>query len=454
MAVKPIVYPQFAILDLNNGTGAAPNVAEPIAGKKDTGWNEGERPARETFNWLHRITNDWIEWFDQELGTGGVTGSFAELPALHSGLQFFCSAGGFTFGGVLFNEVQTATTCADNTLNYIYYKHGSLDVLVSGGAFPGNKDEIPLFIVTTLAGAITAVSDVRTIFNMQDIEASILDEHEIRTAGDAQTRVELNQADTTPTPDCALGDFFTYSPSNAVNSMQLPINADALDAANQTQTIRILITNGPGETTSFNFAQYNVMNSFTDQQGLATILGEGIFLCTFTFDATGDQWYGRIDGPGFDVNTPNTLRKVKTTNETKSVTGVTDDADLVGFTLPPGLYRVSGFLGTGFTPGNGGLDLNWEEVSGSFGIDNIWVTTTRTSNTSPFLTEGGVFFVTNFSDLTIPDNGINDTAFITIAGNLEVTAAAVLDFQWAPVNAALSGINKGSWIEFERIGDV
>ena len=64
MALKPTVFPQFAILDLNNGTAGAPNVVEPSSGKKDSGWNEGERPPRETFNWLHRITNDWIEYFE------------------------------------------------------------------------------------------------------------------------------------------------------------------------------------------------------------------------------------------------------------------------------------------------------------------------------------------------------------------------------------------------------
>jgi len=64
MAIKPIVFPRFATLDLNNGTGGAPNVVEPSSGKKDTGWNEGERPARETFNWIHRINHDWNAYFD------------------------------------------------------------------------------------------------------------------------------------------------------------------------------------------------------------------------------------------------------------------------------------------------------------------------------------------------------------------------------------------------------
>ena len=64
MAIKPIVLPRFASIDLNNGTGGAPNVVEPASSKKDSGWNEGERPARETFNWIHRINHDWNLYLD------------------------------------------------------------------------------------------------------------------------------------------------------------------------------------------------------------------------------------------------------------------------------------------------------------------------------------------------------------------------------------------------------
>lgn len=64
MAIKPTVFPRFATNDLNNGTGGAANVVEPGSAKKDTGWNEGERPARETFNWIHRINNDWNVYLD------------------------------------------------------------------------------------------------------------------------------------------------------------------------------------------------------------------------------------------------------------------------------------------------------------------------------------------------------------------------------------------------------
>lgn len=46
-----------------------PSVAEPPSPKKSSGWNIGERPAREYFNWLFQNVSDWIDWFDSQQGT-------------------------------------------------------------------------------------------------------------------------------------------------------------------------------------------------------------------------------------------------------------------------------------------------------------------------------------------------------------------------------------------------
>lgn len=65
MALKPLVKPRFATDDLNNGPLGGPNVQEPSEAKKNTGWNSGEKPPREYFNWLHRLTYQWIDWLDE-----------------------------------------------------------------------------------------------------------------------------------------------------------------------------------------------------------------------------------------------------------------------------------------------------------------------------------------------------------------------------------------------------
>lgn len=65
MALRPSVKPRFATTNLNNGPLGGANVTEPSELKKDSGWDAGEKPPRETFNWLHRITYLWIDYLDE-----------------------------------------------------------------------------------------------------------------------------------------------------------------------------------------------------------------------------------------------------------------------------------------------------------------------------------------------------------------------------------------------------
>jgi hypothetical protein len=52
---RPTVEPAFST------SGA--NVVEPSSGKKATGWLDSEIPPSEFFNWIHKITFDWIHYF-------------------------------------------------------------------------------------------------------------------------------------------------------------------------------------------------------------------------------------------------------------------------------------------------------------------------------------------------------------------------------------------------------
>ncbi len=54
--LDPIILPEFARLDFNNGFAGEANVLEPNNDKKDRGWDFGEEPDREYFNWLARYT--------------------------------------------------------------------------------------------------------------------------------------------------------------------------------------------------------------------------------------------------------------------------------------------------------------------------------------------------------------------------------------------------------------
>ena len=64
---QPPKKPDFATSDLTNGPLGALNVQEPTSGKKLSGWDYGEKPPREFFNWIHRITNNWLYYLDERV---------------------------------------------------------------------------------------------------------------------------------------------------------------------------------------------------------------------------------------------------------------------------------------------------------------------------------------------------------------------------------------------------
>lgn len=66
---KPDKLPELATLDVNNGILGAPNVQEPPTELKEEGWDFGQKPEREFFNWFGRYYYLWLGWFDQEVDT-------------------------------------------------------------------------------------------------------------------------------------------------------------------------------------------------------------------------------------------------------------------------------------------------------------------------------------------------------------------------------------------------
>lgn len=64
MATKPTSTARWAAT-----SGAS--IIEPTSGAKDVGFQEGEQPTAETFNWLHKTAHLWFEY----LNDGALTGN-------------------------------------------------------------------------------------------------------------------------------------------------------------------------------------------------------------------------------------------------------------------------------------------------------------------------------------------------------------------------------------------
>jgi hypothetical protein len=80
----PSTYPQFAQnsdgtnnnVTYSNGQG---NVVEPLGEEKLIGWSPDELPACNIFNWLHRLTSQWIQYLRETTDT--LIGELSALTA-------------------------------------------------------------------------------------------------------------------------------------------------------------------------------------------------------------------------------------------------------------------------------------------------------------------------------------------------------------------------------------
>lgn len=66
---RPTVFPDIALNDVNNGLLGAPNVQEPPTDLKNEGWDYGQKPEREYFNWYGRTINIWLKYVDERVTT-------------------------------------------------------------------------------------------------------------------------------------------------------------------------------------------------------------------------------------------------------------------------------------------------------------------------------------------------------------------------------------------------
>jgi len=92
MATKPSSKPNWTLGNASFGTVTV----EPSTGKKLAGWDAGERPPHQTFNWLfYNIGTEWLDYFeevtdglvnlqgifDAVVGTGGDFATLDDLVA-------------------------------------------------------------------------------------------------------------------------------------------------------------------------------------------------------------------------------------------------------------------------------------------------------------------------------------------------------------------------------------
>ena len=66
MAIKPTDLPEWASANQVDPISGINNVIEPPAEKKTNGWDRLEYPPRNWFNWLFRLSYNWLDWLKQQ----------------------------------------------------------------------------------------------------------------------------------------------------------------------------------------------------------------------------------------------------------------------------------------------------------------------------------------------------------------------------------------------------
>jgi microcystin-dependent protein len=82
---KPTNKPVIAESDVNLPNTGQPNKSQPVGSLLTVGYDKGQKPAAEEYNWLWDNNKEWIDYFEEKaFPTGGIimwSGSIGSIPA-------------------------------------------------------------------------------------------------------------------------------------------------------------------------------------------------------------------------------------------------------------------------------------------------------------------------------------------------------------------------------------
>lgn len=146
MATKPTKLPQWAALsdgsdnDIVDGVSGKNNVVEPTLGQKESGWTFKQFPPRQFFNWLARLTFQWLKYvddtIDQELKQTSSP-RFVDLT-INGGILDIQPGGSIALGdpviGTITEDGSSIVIAAETTKGVSITSDTSLSFIASGGS--------------------------------------------------------------------------------------------------------------------------------------------------------------------------------------------------------------------------------------------------------------------------------------------------------------------------------
>lgn len=161
---KPVLYPEWAMLDQPNPISGQQNVVVPPTEKMNYGWAFGEKPNRQWWNWLHRTTCDWIEYFDENLDFESdlfiPTWTGIDLPSIDQNTGYFTRDGDRVFINInlRWGEVISNGSTVDVTLTNLPFLPKNIPTFrQSFHVSRGSSLLIPVFPTFAGYGIISAI---------------------------------------------------------------------------------------------------------------------------------------------------------------------------------------------------------------------------------------------------------------------------------------------------------
>ena len=164
---KPTTFPQWATTLQLSGVSGQNNRVEPGAGVKDLGWDFNEKPPRQFDNWLHWLSNEWLEYFDTLLDqdvTSGANVTFGQITATGLGVSGNISAGGAIQGDVL-TAIDNMTAANDITTfsGNLIASVGNVNAVDAN--LSGNLNAVEAVLSGSVTAAVAAQADFLIALN-------------------------------------------------------------------------------------------------------------------------------------------------------------------------------------------------------------------------------------------------------------------------------------------------
>ncbi len=80
--IRPTQFPDWAITNVIDPIEGSPNVLEPPDEDKQVGWRPRQVCPNNAMNWIHRLTNDWLKYLDQQVPSEPIDSNSKPLASL------------------------------------------------------------------------------------------------------------------------------------------------------------------------------------------------------------------------------------------------------------------------------------------------------------------------------------------------------------------------------------